>query len=67
MLYEIRGRGGLYPDGVSLPAATAAGAIERYQAIRAACGAAQAFVAGRRVRRFELVRLAWSELTDTAD
>ena len=67
MTYEIRGHGGLYPEGCSFPAATAAGAIERYQAVRAACGGAQAYISGRRVRRFELVKLAQSELSDSAE
>jgi hypothetical protein len=67
MNYEIRGHGGLYPEGCSFSSSTAAGAIERYQAVKAACGAAQAYVRGQRVRRFDLWKLAQSELSETAD
>jgi|GEM_PF-3037509 len=37
-MYEVDGIGGLYPEGCTLRTQTANAAIERYRALRIACG-----------------------------
>jgi hypothetical protein len=66
MWYEIKGRGGLYPEGCAFAASTAAGAIERYHAVQVACGSARAYASGKPVSRFDLMKFAEAELAPTS-
>jgi hypothetical protein len=62
--FEIRGAGGLYPEGCVFSADTANGAIERYRAVRAACGKASIHdCRGHRLSSKTLMSLAEAELT----
>jgi hypothetical protein len=61
--FEIRGDGGLYPEGCAFTADTANGAIERYHAVRTACGKASVHDhRGRRLSSKALMSLAEAEL-----
>jgi hypothetical protein len=67
MMYQSTGRGGLYPDGCAFESYTANGAIERYYAVRVACG--RAVVRDRLGTELSLAglsALAEQELTEQA-
>lgn len=63
-MYAITGQGGLYPEGCRFVTMTANGAIERYRAVRIACGRAVVRDhVGFQVSAVRLARLAERELT----
>jgi len=63
-MYLITGQGGLYPEGCAFRTLTANGAIERYQAVRIACGRGVVRdSSGKRLSVPRLARLAEDELT----
>lgn len=57
-------RGGLYPEGHSVMTKSAAGALERYHALKLACGRAIVRRDGHEVHISELMRLAREERFD---
>ena len=62
MSYEIQARGGLYPEGCQVTTRTAAGALQRYRALRLACDTASVRTGeGRQVSVGQLLDLARDE------
>jgi hypothetical protein len=63
-MYLITGRGGLYPEGCAFKTRTANGALERYRAVRVACGCGVVRDgSGKQLSVPRLVSLAEDELT----